>query len=68
MNEFSRPFLSTSFSIQNEIIMRKLLFASFVCLFSSQVNALSTQFCATISAGQADGAEGYIAMQIEQGK
>ena len=49
-------------------MMRKLLFASFVCLFSSQIYALSTQFCATISAGQADGAEGYIAMQIEQGK
>ena len=46
--------------------MRTLLFVS--CgFFSTQIAALSTQFCATISAGQADGAQGYVAMQIEKG-
>ena len=47
-------------------MMQKLLL--FVAsLFFSQIVALPTQFCATISAGQADGAQGYVAMQIEQG-
>ena len=45
--------------------MEILLFL--LCLPIIYATAAYTQFCATISPGQADGAAGYVAMQIEDG-
>lgn len=49
------------------MMLRMFLVGTLITLQSVLVAALPTQFCASITSGESAGAEGYVALQIENG-